>query len=166
MIEDCLQGLRVTRSRGEKVVGPEAAIPQFQQQLAILQSAKARFESSLFDIRQLVQADLFDSELSAAEELAKKKFIRAAGAVAGVVLERHLSQVCNNHLVNVGKRNPTIANFNDALKAANVVDVPQWRFVQLLADIRNVCDHSKKEPTATQVEELIAGTNKVLKTLF
>jgi len=48
---------------------------------------KERFESSLFDIRQLVQADLFDSELEAAEELAKNRFSRAAGAVAGVVLD-------------------------------------------------------------------------------
>ena len=45
----------------------------------------------MFDIRQLVQADLFDSELDAADELGKKKFTRAAGALAGVVLERHLS---------------------------------------------------------------------------
>jgi hypothetical protein len=90
-VEDYLQGLQVTRGYDkEKVVGKDAAIPQFQQQLAILNAAEARFESSLFDIRQLVQADLLDSELEAAEHLAKFKFFRAAGAVAGVVLERHL----------------------------------------------------------------------------
>ena len=77
-IEDYLQGLNVTRGwEKEKVVGPEAAIPLFQQQLAILKAVKARFESSLFDIRQLVQADLFDSELDAATELVKNKFTRA-----------------------------------------------------------------------------------------
>jgi hypothetical protein len=54
-----------------------------QQQLAILKAVKARFESSLFDIRQLVQSDLFDSELDAAKELAKHGFARAAGALAG-----------------------------------------------------------------------------------
>ena len=93
-IEDFLQGLSVTRGwKKKKVVGPEAAIPHFRQQLAILDSVQARFESSLFDIKQLVMADLFDSELDAAKELAKKKFHRAAGAVAGVVLEKHLAQV-------------------------------------------------------------------------
>jgi hypothetical protein len=72
-IEDYLQNLNVTRGYEKaKVVGPEAAIPQFRQQVAILESVRARFESSLFDITQLVQADLFDSELDAAEELAKK----------------------------------------------------------------------------------------------
>src|ERR1051326_4583063 len=62
-IEDYLQDLRVTRTLAYEtttVVAPDAAIPQFRQQLAILEAAKARFESSLFDIRLLVQADILD----------------------------------------------------------------------------------------------------------
>lgn len=167
-IEDYLQGLSVTRGyQKERIVGPDAAIPQFGQQLAILKAAQARFESSLFDIRQLVQADLFDSELEAATELARSKFTRAAGALAGVVLERHLGQVCVNHLIKVSKKAPTIADLNEALKAAEVVDLPQWRHIQHLADIRNLCDHSKKaEPTAEQVDDLLAGVAKTTKTLF
>ena len=168
-VSDCLQGLSVTREHGlstHKIVGPDAAIPQLRQQLAILNSVKARFESSLFDIRQLVQADLFDSELDAAEELVKKKFARAAGALAGVVLEKHLALVCNNHGVTTAKKAPTISELNDALKAADVIDVPQWRFVQHLADIRNLCDHAKKaEPSPEQVGDLVAGVMKITKTL-
>lgn len=62
-IEDNLQGLNVTRGyQKEKVVGPDAAIPHFRQQLNIVKAARDRFKSSLFEIRQLVQADLFDSE--------------------------------------------------------------------------------------------------------
>ena len=53
------------------------------------------------------------------------------------------------------------------LKAANVVDVPQWRFIQHLGAIRNLCDHNKAmEPTAEQVTDLITGVDKTLKTLF
>ena len=167
-IEDFLQGLSVTRGwEKKKVVGPEAAIPHFRQQLAILDSVQARFESSLFDIKQLVMADLFDSELDAAKELAKKKFHRAAGAVAGVVLEKHLAQVCRNHSVAISRRAPGISDLNDLLKAANVVDVPQGRFIQHLGAIRNLCDHNKtKEPTAEQVTDLITGVDKTQKTLF
>ena len=73
------------------------AIPKCQQQLNILKAVQARFESSLFDIKQLVQADLFDDELAAAKMLNKNKFVRAAGAIAGVVLEKHLDQVLKNH---------------------------------------------------------------------
>lgn len=167
-IEDYLQGFSVTRgSHGEKVVGPDAAIPQFRQQLAILKAVNARFDSSLFDIRQLVQADLFDSELSAASELGKKGFARAAGALAGVVLEKHLDQVCENHAVKISKKNPTIGDLNDALKDAQALDIPEWRFIQHLADIRNLCDHNKKiEPTTAQVQDLLQGVAKVIKTIF
>jgi hypothetical protein len=164
-VADYLQGLTVTSGwQKEKVVGPDAAIPQFRQQLAMLNATKARFESSLFDIRQLVQADLFDSELDAANELAKKGFARAAGALAGVVLERHLRLVCDNHAVPI-KKKPTMAVLNDALKENEVIDLPQWRSIQHLADIRNLCDHPD-EPTAEQVKDLLAGVSKVTKTLF
>jgi hypothetical protein len=167
-IEDFLQGLSVTRGwEKEKVVGPDAAIPHFRQQLAILKAVSARFESSLFDIRQLVQADLFDSELDAARELAKNKFSRAAGAVAGVVLEKHLLQVCANHAVTVSKKAPGISNLNDLLKTEGILDVPQSRFIQHLGDIRNLCDHGKAaEPTPTQVTDLVDGVEKVVKTVF
>src|SRR5690606_4835656 len=48
-IEDYLQGLRVTRGwEKELVVGPSAAIPHLEQQLAIVKAVSARFESSLF----------------------------------------------------------------------------------------------------------------------
>jgi hypothetical protein len=167
-IEDYLQGLNITQGwQKEKVVGPDAAIPHFQQQQAILNAVSARFESSLFDIRQLVQADLFDSELAVAQELLKNGFIRASGAVAGVVLEKHLSQVAENHNITTRKKNPTISDFNDLLKEGNVLDTPTWRQIQRLGDVRNLCDHSKdREPTKEEAQELIAGVEKFTKTLF
>jgi hypothetical protein len=144
-----------------------AVVMRFQNQLYILKSAEARFESSLFDIKQLVQADLFDSELDAARELNKKGFMRGAGAIAGVVLENHLSQVCENHKLKVTKKNPTINDFNQLLKDNDVIDIPTWRFIQHLADLRNLCDHDKKqEPKKEEIEELINGVEKITKTIF
>jgi len=56
---------------------------------------------------------------------------------------------------------------NDLLKQSGVVDVPQWRFVQHLGDLRNLCDHSKKvEPSEQQVVDLIGGVMKITKTVF
>jgi hypothetical protein len=143
-------------------------VPRVQQQVAIVGSAKARFESSLFDIRQLVQADLFDSEIDAANHLLKNKFARAAGALGGVVLEKHLGEVCSNHKVPLQKKKePTISDLNDALKKADVIDTAQWRFVQHLGDIRNLCDHNKKvDPADEQVQDLLLGVAKVTKTIL
>ena len=166
-IEDYLQKL-IRRSGGINTdVGPVAAIPRFYQQLNIVKSMGERFRSSLFDIRQLAQADLFDSEIDAAKELTKNKFFRAAGVVAGVVLERHLKEVCGARAVTIRKRAPQMSDLNDALKRANVIDIPQWRSIQHLGDIRNLCAHDgESEPTADQVGDLLAGVSKVTKTIF
>lgn len=166
VMQDYLQGLRTTDWSGETKVDKSAAIPQFQQQLAILMAAKSRLTSSLYEIRQIVQADLFDSEVAAARELLKYKFLRAAGAIAGVVLEKHLLQVCVDHSIKVAKKDPGISDLNDLLKAASTIDVPQWRHISMLADLRNLCAHNKKqEPTVVQVTDLIDGVDKVLKTI-
>ncbi len=161
-IEDYLQ--RLTRF---DIVTMAAGVSRMEQQLHILQSAQQRFKSSLFDIRQLVAADLFDNEIEAARSLAKNKFLRAAGAIAGVVMEKHLAQVCENHAIKVTKKHPTIGDLNEQLKASDVIDTPRWRANQHLADIRNLCDHNKaKEPTDEQVLDLVDGVAKVLKTIF
>lgn len=168
VIEDYLKGLTIRNpSSKEVIVGQYAAIPQFEQQLAILKSASQRFDSSLFDIIQLVQADLLDSELDSARLLQRNKFFRAAGAIAGVVIEKHLAQVCINHNITVSKKTPTISDFNDLLKNSAVIEVSSWRFIQHLADLRNLCDHNKaKEPTNEDIEDLILGTEKITKTVF
>lgn len=166
-ISDYLLGLFVRGDFGSIKVGPSAAIRHFEQQLVIMKAVKKRFESSLFDIRQIVQADLLDSELEAADLLVKHGFVRAGGAIAGVVMEKHLCQVCENHAIKIRKKNPTISDFNDRLKAAEVIDTPGWRSNQFLADIRNQCDHDRDvEPTAEKVSELVEGVKKLTKTLF
>ncbi|MBU8933812.1 MAG: hypothetical protein KOO62_07375 [candidate division Zixibacteria bacterium] len=167
-IEDALQGLTVTRGEynPQTIVGPDSAIPSFFQQVNIVKSVQKRFESSLFDIKQLVQADLFDSELEVAKELNKKGFVRAAGAVAGVVLEGHLVQVCEKHELKV-KKNHTIGALILLLHENEVIDTPLWRKLQYLADLRNLCDHKKKtEPKTEDIEQLIAGVSAIIKTLF
>jgi hypothetical protein len=142
-----------------------AAISLLEQQIAIVKSVKRRFDSSLFDIKQLVQADLFDSELDAARELLKNKFTRGAGAIAGVVLEGHLKQVCDNH--NLPKKSGTISVLNEVLKAADVIELSQSRHIQFLGDLRNKCSHrNATEPTAEEIGELIDGAAKVIKTIF
>ena len=167
-ISDYLQSLQLIRSRdGKEIVGPSAAIPQFKQQLAIVKAISNRFESSLFDIRQLAQAELFDSELEAAKALVKQGFLRGGGAMAGVVMEKHLAQVCENHKVKLPKKALTIGDFNDALKKAEAIDLPQLRFNQHLGALRNLCDHNKDAaPTKEQVNDLVDGVMKLTKTLF
>ncbi len=166
VIQDYLQGLQIVYPSGEVKVELSAAVPQYTQQLSILKAAKSRFESSLYEIRQLVQAEVFDTEISAARELLKHGFFRPAGMIAGVVLEKHLHQVCNDHSIKVTKSNPGISDLNELLKLNSVIEIPQWRHISMLGDIRNLCSHNKhKDPTVEQVTDLIDGADKVLKTI-
>ncbi len=167
-IQDWLNGVRSGSDQyGEKFFDDFTAVTMlFYNQLNILKSVEARFSSSLFDIKKFVQADLFDSELDAARELATHGFLRAAGAVAGVVLEKHLGQVVDNHNIKTRKKRPTISDFNNLLKDRDVLDIPSWRKIQGLGDIRNLCTHDgEREPTRDEVDELISGVAKHTKTL-
>lgn len=167
MIKDALQGLQISYL-GEVKAGISAAIPELVQQINILRAAKDALDSRLMDIRSILQADLFDSELESARALAKAGYLRAAGAVCGVLIEKHLAEVCQTHGCSPKKKKaPGISDLNQALKDNDTISVPQWRFIQHLADIRNLCDHAKgREPTKEEIADLTTGTEKVLKTIF
>jgi hypothetical protein len=162
MIRDYLQGLRITRGGGYEIIADgSAAIPEFTQQLNIVKAAKDTLDSALIDLKGMLQADLFDTEIESAAGLAKAGFLRAAGAICGVVIEKHLNHVCVLHGFAISKKHPTINDLNQLLKDKNIISVPQWRHIQLLADIRNLCDHAKsKEPTIDEINDLVIGSKK------
>ena len=166
MIRDYLQGFEVARG-STVIVNASTAIPAFVQQLHIVKAAKETLDSALINLTSILQADLFDSEIDSARELAKLGFLRAAGAMCGVVIEKHLNQVCAKHSITIKKKKPTISDFNQKLKDESIISIPQWRFIQHLSDIRNNCDHARdKEPEGIEVDDLVSGTDKVLKTVF
>ena len=138
----------------------------FFNQLTILQSIGERVDSVLANIEGELYAELQDSEVAVARQLAKVS-LRAAGALIGVLIEGHLQKVALAHGVKLAKKNPTIADLNEPLKAASVIDTPAWRKISLLADLRNLCSHKKDaEPTKEQVEELIQGAEWLTKNVF
>ena len=110
---------------------------------------------------------IFDDEIEASIHLLKSGFLRAAGAVAGVVLERHLKNLLRKHIPSIkfGKT-AGLGEVNEKCKANLIYEQPDWRKVQHLTDLRNLCDHDKdREPTKEEVDELIRGVSKVIKTI-
>jgi hypothetical protein len=139
---------------------------KFGQQLAIVHTAEERLDSVLTDIGQTLHAEILDNELDAARNLLTASHLRSAGVVAGVVLEGHLKKLLSDHSVTFRKK-ATLSSLNDALKEAGVYDGPQWRNIQYLTDIRNICGHKdERDPERTQVSELIDGVAKITKTVF
>ncbi len=161
-ISDALRGI----SNIGDTYGPKTASMLVYRQCDIIKACKQQFESRICNVKTTLQADVFDSEIDASKHLLKRGFLRAAGAICGVILEKHFSGVCKNRNIQIKKKSPTIADFNDVLKD-NIYDIVEWRKIQHLGDIRNLCDHNKdREPTKEEVEELISGTDRVIKTIF
>jgi hypothetical protein len=156
----------VTAGFDRKVVaGPDAAIPAFEQQFHIIGGILSTLDSSLLDIRREIQAGLLDAELDKAALLAKNKLFRAAGVVAGTVLEKHLEQVCERRQFKITKKN--IADLNELLKKNNVIDFPEYRYLELMAELYQLCIQNKKrEPESMEVADLINGVDKIIKTIF
>lgn len=135
-------------------------------QYTILNGVSVRAESILANIEGELFGELEDNELEAARALLSVS-IRAAGVLAGVLLETHLAYVCRSHAISFRKKNPTIGDFSGALKDANSLSLPDWRKISYLADIRNMCAHKKeKDPSRDQVVELIDGVHWATKNVF
>lgn len=166
-ISEYLHGTNVSQGGVPLFDSGSVALGKLKDQIDILASAAVRLESLLTDIEGALEATLLDDELATASELLRAKHLRSAGVVAGVVLERHLKAVVNGHEIKLGRKKPQIGTLNDALKESKIFDNPQWREIQRLGDIRNICAHDdEREPKTTEVQELIDGTEKIIKTVF
>ncbi|HEY5214874.1 MAG TPA: hypothetical protein VIJ38_17815 [Acidobacteriaceae bacterium] len=144
----------------------ERALNCFRRQIDIVSTAEIRLDSFLADLGRALHSELLDEELVDARKLLADGNIRAAGVVAGVALEAHLKKLISDHSVSFRKK-AMLSNLNEALKDANVYDVPQWRRIQHLTDVRNLCGHKgEREPKHEEVEDLITETTKIVKTLF
>lgn len=168
VIQDFIKGIGpVANAFGKKPYDEtQVVMIRLSNQNSILAALNTRIDSVLADVTGHLLAELQDSELDAAAKLLKIN-LRAAGALAGVVLERHLQRVAVNHKIPISKKNPTVSDLNDPLKEKGLYDIPTWRKIQLLADIRNICSHQKAtEPTEEQVKELLSGVGAIIKTVF
>jgi len=139
-------------------------IDSFEHQASILNALPLYLEHRLSDIELTVASILMDDEILEAEYLLKKGFIRAAGALAGVVLERHLKMMCDKNEPKLKyPKNATISKLNDILKDKNLMDMAEWRKIQYLGDIRNKCDHDMKvEPNKEEVADLISKVKELI----
>ena len=145
----------------------DVVLLRVMNQKNIFESIAPRMTSQLSNIRGTLQADLFDSELDAGQHLLENGHVRAAGVVAGVVLEAHLQSVCMSHKISIGRKKKTIGNLKDALRDASVVDLPVARQIEAIADIRNLCTHKGgREPTTEEVQRLIEQTSRYTKELY
>ncbi len=127
---------------------------------AIFLAAKEDYEGGYIkNVRSLIQAEVFDSELEQAIELLRAGYKSPAAVVAGTVLETALRELCNQTGLPHGKLDKMNA---DLTKAGIYNKLYQKRFTAL-ADIRNSAAHGKPEEfTERDVEDMIRDIERFL----
>lgn len=101
---------------------------------------------------RVVEGAIGDKGLAEAQILLNVGYIAAAGATAGVVLERHLKLLCEKHQPPIiYGPSDGISKVNELLRKAGMYDTTQWRQLQWMADVRNSCDHPKANPPTREV---------------
>lgn len=157
----------------EKEVEKKSIKTLFSQQIAILKSCKEILNSKFNNIQYEMFNELNETELDTAKSLLKIN-LRASGCIAGVVLEKYLKSLLNKYNSNHGKKDKelTLNVINELLKE-KAYDTKTFKNIQYLSDIRNLCDHDKKdsegktkEPTKEDVETLIENTERIMKTIY
>ena len=105
---------------GDEFDVAELAGNGFSNQLAIFRSLLVRLDCALADLDDQVLFRLQPAELEAARGLIKIDS-RAAGALAGTVVENHLRHLARRHRCRTRPKSG-LADFNTALHAAGVLD--------------------------------------------
>ena len=165
-IQDYLRGVAPSGYHYQDFDVRDQTLKCLFNQVTIFKAILERIDSVLANIEGELFAELEDDGVATARELAKIN-LRAAGALMGVIIEGHLQKVADAHSIKLTKKNPTIADLIEPLKAASVINLPTWRKITYLADIRNLCSHRKDvDPTKDQVAELISGGEWVTKNVF
>jgi hypothetical protein len=139
--------------KGEKRTGMESYYSVKKRLGAIFLAAKEDFDGGyLASLKQLVQAEVFDSELEQAKELHASGYKLAAAVITGVVLETALRDLCDSYSIPHGK----LDTMNAQLAKFGVYNKLQQKRITAIADIRNSAAHGKPEEfTDSDVENMI-----------
>jgi len=112
------------------------------RQQAVLLAAKDDYAGGYLNkLRDLIQAQVFESELEQAQELFRANYLSAAAVIAGVVLETTLRPMCQDHGISVGK----LDKMNADLAKAGVYNSIVQKRITALAAIRNSAAHRKSD---------------------
>ena len=105
---------------------------------AIFLALKNDYEKGyLNSIKNLIQAEVFETQLEQAKELLKKGYIIASAVIAGTVLETALREICLRNAIEDGMIN----KMNDNLAKNGTYSKLQHKRIIALADIRNSSAH-------------------------
>ncbi|WP_025653070.1 MULTISPECIES: DUF4145 domain-containing protein [Psychrobacter] len=146
--------------KAEKLRSYETQWDAFKRMKSVFIAAMDDYKNGyLTSLKNLIQADVFDSELEQAQELLSSGYKLAAAVIAGVVLETTLRDICYQNALTIGK----LDKMNSDLVKAGVYNKLQQKRITALADIRNSAAHGKPEEfTDSDVAIMISDIEQFL----
>jgi hypothetical protein len=159
-------GMAITEN-GERIASAHLTfLAHFHQQLRLLHSVRNGLEYVLADTQGALYSEVGEHVLAAAYELFRRGHGRAAGTLAGVLLEIHLAKVAAKYRVPHCANAIGITPLNEALKRGGIYDGEVWRFIQHLGSLRHTCvDASRRDPTVDALTTLFQGMETIRKTV-
>lgn len=158
-IYDSLEGIHT----GDRSMNAMWGKPKLRNQISIISSLKDIIIEKYNDIETVIESEVLEKEIDCCDILFKSGFYRAAGSLAGVLLERDLKSKCDSNGIILSSKDPCINDYNVELYKNKNINSSQYKFIQYLGDIRNKCDHDKGcDPTKTEVNDLISGLKRVI----
>jgi hypothetical protein len=138
----------------------EGSYDSFARLKAVFSAAMEDYKGGfLTSLKNLIQADVFDSELDQAQELLSSGYKLAAAVIAGVILETALRDLC----IREGLSHSKLDKMNADLAKAGVYNKLQQKRITALADIRNSAAHGKPEEfTEDDVKTMIRDVEQFL----
>jgi hypothetical protein len=135
-------------------------------QISILNAIKTNLDTIVNEIVDTIYYEYQEDELEAAKTILDIN-LRAAGALCGVVIEKHLKRLVEKNDLQPDKKNPGINWYSSKLREKNIITVSQKKKVDYMADIRNRCDHPDvDEPKREDITRLIEDTNWLIKSVI
>lgn len=118
----------------------------------------------LYGVEMLVAKDLLNTVIEEARALLQAKYKDAAAIYCRVILETWLKRYCDNNKIAYGKREKLSA-LSDKLKKKELLNLLEWRQIQVWSDIGNSAAHGKFNDYAEDdVKNMLNGVESFVET--
>jgi uncharacterized protein YozE (UPF0346 family) len=135
----------------------------FSMALGVFKAVREDYEAgSIFDLRKLIEAELFDDFLEQSHALLEVGYYQPAAVIAGSVLEDGLRKLCIREDIDLPKK-PKLDGMNSDLAKKGIYPKLTQKKITALADIRNSAAHGNwNDFTKDDVTDLIRWTRNFM----
>lgn len=124
-------------------IGKSIGYSPMDRAQGILRAAKDDYENEqLFEVRRLIEAELFDEFLEQSESLLDSGYYQPAAVIAGCVLEDGLRKLCGKEGITLPPKQK-LDTMNSKLAKAGVFSKLVQKRITAFADLRNKAAHGQ-----------------------